>query len=502
MRLRAPHPNLGRLFSAQPRERLAAIDFGAGARAITYGELDDTADAAAHALTDLGLKAGDRLGILSLNRIEFIEALFGAMRAGIIPVLANVRLPADKVRALLDFSDVQLALAETPFAASGTGETRKVLTFEEDWPALIETARAKGPFEAIVPDGEQVSMQLFTSGSTGTPKGVMLHHPGQIWATEVLVEHRGLTADDIAILSAPSFHKNAMVAIKTAFLVGATLAILPKFDVEATVAAIRDHGVNILTGVPTMMAMLSQRTDLFESVNTDHVRVVSMGSAPASDALIADIKRTFPNAEIHLNYGTTEGGPNVTGWYHPDGIPRPPGSVGWPLPDTELKFIGGPHAREGELWTRNPGVAAGYHKLPEKTAEKFVDGWYATGDVMRLDDDGWLYFVGRTDDMFVVSGENVYPQEVETLLEAHQDVAQAVVIPIAHNAKGMVPVAFVKPASGRTIYPAALKQYTIDNGPAYAHPRQIIVVAEMPLTGTNKVDKPALKALLSTPEHA
>ena len=198
-----------------------------------------------------------------------------------------------------------------------------------------------------------------------------------------------------------------------------------------------------------------------------------------------------------MNYGTTEGGPIMTGWYGPDGSSQPATSVGYPIPGCAFKLVDGPNDREGELWVKNPGVALGYYGMPEKTAERFIDGWYRTGDVLRRGDDGWFYFVGRTDDMFVVGGENVYPQEVETLLERHPTVAQATVLPFAHEMKGMVPYAFVVAAPGATPSEDELKAFTIDNGPAYAHPRRVFVVPEIPLTGTNKVDKEQLKAFAS-----
>jgi acyl-CoA synthetase (AMP-forming)/AMP-acid ligase II len=222
-----------------------------------------------------------------------------------------------------------------------------------------------------------------------------------------------------------------------------------------------------------------------------------MGSSPASDRLLADLHSQFPGAGIHLNYGSTEGGPIMFGWYHPEGLPRPPHSIGYPIPGCEWKLVNGPSLSEGELYVRNPGVAKGYVNLPQATASRFEDGWYKTGDILRHDKDGWFYFVSRVDDMFVSGGENVFPQEVEALLERHAGVRQAAVIAVPHELKGMVPAAFVVRQAGQSIDEASLKAFTLAHGPAYAHPRRIIFVEAIPLTGTNKIDRAALSALLN-----
>jgi acyl-CoA synthetase (AMP-forming)/AMP-acid ligase II len=221
-----------------------------------------------------------------------------------------------------------------------------------------------------------------------------------------------------------------------------------------------------------------------------------MGSSPASDQLLSDLKAAFPRAEIHLNYGSTEGGPIMFGWYHPRRLPRPPHSIGVPIPGCEWQLINGPSSNEGELWVKNPGVAHGYLNLPEATAARFKDGWFKTGDVLRRDENDWFYFVARVDDMFVSGGENIYPQEVEALLERHPGVRQAAVIAVPHELKGMVPVAFVVRQHGADLDETMLKAFALEHGPAYAHPRRVIIVDSIPLTGTNKIDREALKALI------
>jgi len=221
------------------------------------------------------------------------------------------------------------------------------------------------------------------------------------------------------------------------------------------------------------------------------VRFIGVGSAPASPALFEALHRAFPNAAASNGYGVTEAGP-VMFANHPAGKPRPATSIGYPLAGCEIRLDPGPD--EGVLLTRNPGVMAAYHNLPEETARRLKDGWFDTSDVCRRDADGFYYFVGRTDDMFVCGGENVYPGDVEGTLERHPDVLQAAVLPVDHELKGQVPVAFVVARAGSGLTEQDVKEWALAHGPAYQHPRRVFLVPELPLAGTNKIDRAALRA--------
>ena len=198
-------------------------------------------------------------------------------------------------------------------------------------------------------------------------------------------------------------------------------------------------------------------------------------------------------------YGLTEGGPVMLG--PPlDGRAVPRGSCGAPWPEGEVRLVDGdgrPGTRLGELEVRNPGVTPGYYKLPEVTKARIRDGWLATGDLFRIDDQGFYYFCGRTDDAFKCGGETVYPKEVENRLLSFPGVADAAVAPIPHPLKGAVPAAMVVAARGATLEADALKRHCLAHGPAYAHPRRVVVVAALPLTGVGKVDTGAVRARLA-----
>ena len=486
--------NLGLLFSGHAHStRTAIVDLGnpAQPREVSYRELDGLCNAVARGLMRAGLKPGDRFGILALNRIEFVAALLGGMRAGCVPVPVNVKLGADAVSFILADAGAKLVFTEPDLLRLCPPGLRTVVfgaTGEESFDSFADP----GPFNAIEPAPDTVAVQPYTSGSTGRPKGVLLTHYGQNWSRRVLAWSRGTTAGDVILVAAPLYHKNALNAIKQGLSAGAILPLLPQFSPERYIDAIGRHRCTVISGVPTMMAMVLAQKERLARTDVSSVRTVMMGSAPASPALLEDVKRSFPRAQPLVVYGVTEGGPVPLG-PHPDGKPRPAGSLGAPYAGTAAKLVGGTTPDEGELALKNPGVLLAYHNLPAETARCLVDGWYHTGDICRRDADGFYYFVGRSDDMFVCGGENVFPLEVETLLERHPAVEQVVVLPFDHEMKGQVPYAFVVPRPGRSADEDVLKSFALEHGPAFRHPRRVFFLNRLPLAGTNKIDRSQLR---------
>jgi acyl-CoA synthetase (AMP-forming)/AMP-acid ligase II len=240
-----------------------------------------------------------------------------------------------------------------------------------------------------------------------------------------------------------------------------------------------------------MLAMVAREADTLGCLDLSSVKRVMMGSAPLTEALVDKVQALFPSAIINNSYGTTEAGPVAFG-PHPEGKPKPATSCGYPVPGSEIELREGSSPDEGVLYMRNPSFMEGYNNLPEKTAEVMTGGWYRSGDIMRRDRDGFLHFLGRSDDMFVVGGENVWPVEVEKLIERMDGVHQALVVPVPDEIKGALPFAFVVSKGGNGMDEAAVKQFTIAHGPAYAHPRFVEFVPEIPLAATNKPDRTGL----------
>jgi acyl-CoA synthetase (AMP-forming)/AMP-acid ligase II len=488
--------NLGDLVDrAGDPAKPALIDLGApgGARRYSHGDLDAAIQALARGLLARGFRRGDHIAILAANSVEFLIAYLGTMRAGIVSIPVNHKFPRETIAFILADADCKLVFTDAE-RREMVPAGYDVVMFRDDGPAGFDALLAPGAFQTVVPDDGEVAMFLYTSGSTGRPKGVPLTHAGHLWVVAMRIKRRP-DPDHRLLVAAPLYHMNGLAICKVALAAHLTVVLLPRFTATDYIRAIGAHGVTWLTSVAAMMAMVVREGDLLRQTDLSTVRIVRMGSAPVSQKLIADIRTFLPNAAITNGYGTTEAGPVVYG-PHPDGLKQPDISIGYPI-EGIARLVDGDDldADNGELHCRNPAVTPGYHNLLEKTAESMTeDGWYRTGDVMRRDADGFHYFVGRVDDMFNCGGENIYPSEVEKLLERHEAIEQACVVPVPDDIKGFKPVAFVVATPGATVTEAVIKSYALANGPAYQHPRSVSFLDSLPLTGTNKVDRKMLTA--------
>ncbi len=488
-----PTGNLGDLADRSADGRaVSIIDAGdwAAPRSFSHAEIDGRADAVARGLLARGHRRGERIAILAANSADYLVAYFATMRAGLVSVPINWKFPAETIAYILADAEVKLAFVDEERRAA-CPEGLAVVAFGAEFEAFLDP----GDFDVIRPADDEIAMFLYTSGSTGRPKGVPLTHRGHLWAVR---KRLGINKDagrHRFLVAAPLYHMNALAISKVAQAAHASEVILPQFTAKRYIQAIERFRCSWLTSVPTMIALVAQETELLAGSDLSSVEVVTMGSAPATQGLFDSIRRIFPGARIAYGYGTTEAGPCNFG-PHPDGLATPDLSIGHPLSEIGLRLVDGDDsdAREGELEVRCPANMPGYHGMPEKTAETITaDGYYRSGDIMRRDENGFHYFVGRVDDMFVCNGENVYPLQVERLLESHDEVAQACVVPVADPIRGQMPVAFVVRANGAGIDVDAVKQHAIAGGPAYQHPRQVWFVDSLPLASTNKIDRNGLQ---------
>ena len=483
--------NLGALIDpGRPQNKVAVVDFdGQRSRSVTYGALDALANGVARALVTRDFRRGDRIGILAANSSSYLAVHLGIMRAGLVSVPINFRLPRHLVDEIVRDCGARLVFCDVEHRAL-LPEDLAAVAFDDakEFGSLVDP----GPFDPIVPNKGEAATFLYTSGSTGRPKGVVLSHDAQRWVIEMRIAAPGLEEQKV-LIAAPLYHMNALALAHLVLAAHASMVLLPRFKVKPYVEAIDRFRCTWVTAVPPMIAMMLHDQEAMASADFSSVQSLRMGSAPVSATLLEKIKRTFPNAKIMNAYGTTEGSPIVFG-PHPEGKPTPDLSLGYKHRQVDLRLVdeSGAEADEGVLQLRSPGLMSGYHNRPELPPPFTPDGYYVTGDIFSRDADGFYYFVGRADDMFVSGGENIFPGEVERMLETHPDVLQASVVPIDDAIKGQKPVAFVRLAPGSTIEPSELKAFALRMGAAYQHPRSIWFLDEFPLTSTNKVDRAAL----------
>ena len=505
------HDNIGYFARAAAQARpddLAIIDLSRSPAAeITYRRFDERLDRFAALTRRLGLAPGDRLAMAVGNRFEFIEAMYGAMRAGVVPVPLNTRLGADGLDYIIKDAACVVALVE-PSACPAMVEVAdraglKVRLGVGGVPAgwrdyEAELTATPAVFDPPALPRDHPSFQPYTSGSTGRPKGVILTHAGQMWWIRLCHRYWPMQPGDRALTAVPLYHKNAMAgAVKTVLHGGATTVILPNFEPRRFLQTLADWRITHSGGVPAVFTMLLQHKDLLDSLDFSALKGLKIGSAPTARELQEAVEAAF-GVPVGESYGLTEGGPVMIG--SPiDGRKVPKGSCGVVWPEGEVKLVGTDGKESdsyGELWVRNPGVTPGYHNLPAVNRQRLVDGWLRTGDLFMRDPDGFFFFKGRTDDMFNCGGENIYPLEVEGLLLTHPDVADVSVVPMPHAVKGEAPVAVVVRRKGAAIDEKAIRDFALARGPAYAHPRRVFFVDALPLNGAAKTDRLAVAAMV------
>jgi acyl-CoA synthetase (AMP-forming)/AMP-acid ligase II len=469
--------------------KTAIIDLGgdAGGREFSYREIDEYANGVAHALTQRGIERGDRVAILSANRAEYIAALFGIMRAGFVAVPVNHRFPKETVQFILADSGAKFVFCDAARSDAVPPHIPSRMFQQKD------DFEPGNLFRAVTPFAREPAMFLYTSGSTGVPKGVVLSHQSHLWVVQTRLGNQDLSHHRY-LIAAPLYHMNALALAQLATAAHATIVLLPQFTARSYIDAIERYRCTWLTGVPPMMAMMLKEKEQLARADLSSVQFIRMGSAPVSESLMRSLKTTFPRAAITNAYGTTEAGPVVFG-PHPDGLPQPELSVGYPHPQVKIRLVdkSGRESDSGELQMWSPALMNGYHNRPELPSPITANGFYRTNDVFRRDANGFHFFTGRTDDMFVSGGENIFPGDVERMLERHPAIAQACVVPIDDDIKGTKPVAFVVVKAGAEVTEQQVKQYALAHAPAYQHPRFVWFLDALPLSSTNKIDRATLR---------
>jgi acyl-CoA synthetase (AMP-forming)/AMP-acid ligase II len=455
-------------------------------RRVTYAELDRLANRAAHALRGLGVEKGDRVTLALGNSVDYLVAAFGILKAGAVLNPVNPALGDRELAYILSHAEPKVVVSDAP----GTAATGRVLT-RAALDALVAGSPDTAPDVAIGPGDP--STLLYTSGTTGDPKGVLFNHGSMGIGGGHFIDALRLTADDVILAVTPLFHGNAWGAVQTALHAGGTVAFPTAFHVSEFWPLVRETGATVLYTLGTILAMLLTR-DPSDVERTSSLRVIlGLGSAPIREQVI----RRFGVRHVAECFGSTDAGvvtitPLGAGWR--------PGSCGPPVPGVELRILddeGRPLGarRTGEIAVRSPARLAAYFRDPAQTALALREGWFLTGDLGWLDDDGWLYFVDRKRDVIRRGGENVSSVLIEKTLREHPRVAEAAVIGVPHAVLGQEIKAFVV-ASG-SVTEAELREFAAARLARFQVPRLWEFRESLPKTPTQRVEKYKLRA-----EHA
>lgn len=493
-----------------------------GVRHWTYAELMAAVNQAAAQLRAWQLRPGDRLAVIGENCVGQVVLSFAAAELDVWIVHINGRLSPREVDVVLEHSGARRAIyLVTPAspetaAHAGRASADSVATAPASVPPGGLTVGNHGALcdwkigplnQACTPEPvhaashEQVAALLYTTGTTGAPKGVMLTHRNLLFIAAVSSTLRGLTPDDRAYGVLPITHVYGLTSVMLGTLyAGACLYLCPRFTPDGLLTALRAQRLTIVQGVPAMYARLLEKLGGADTPLHTDLRFAYAGGSPLSPSLKAQVEQLL-GLPLHNGYGLTESAPTVSQTRLDQ--PRSDTSVGQLIPGVQARVTqaDGSDAAPGdigELWVRGPNVMRGYYQQPELTAAVIdTDGWLNTGDMVRQDADGALFIVGRSKELIIHSGFNVYPLEVETVLNAHPAVTQSAVVgrPAANGDEEVV--AFVE-LDARSSSIDELRHYLAQQLAPYKRPVEIIAMAAMPAAPSGKILKNQLKQMAST----
>ena len=439
---------------------------------VTYRALDEGAARYAGLLASRGLRAGDRVGLLLPNIPAFAEAYYGALRLGAIVVPLNMLLAEREIVDRLRHSGASVIVTQPGREHGGSPQVD---------PA---DARAADPLAGSAPvRGEDTAVLLYTSGTTGHPKAAELSHAGLMWIATRLGAVLGVNSDDVVFGAAPLSHVFGQSgALNMTIAAGASVALMNRFDAVTALELIEQERVSVFLGVPTMCIALLRASD--ETGKAPAMRVAHTGGAPLALETLRAFTERF-DCSVLEGYGLSETAGTVTS--HRVGRPVKLGSVGEPIEGTEVR-IEAATGEVGEVLVRGPAVMTGYWNDPEASrAAVTPEGWFATGDVGYLDEDGYLYLVDRKKDIILRAGYTVYPREVEEALYEHPAVREAVVVGVPDETLGEEVAAVVVLRDGPAPTPAELIAFTRERVAVYKAPRLVVVTEELPHGPTGKV---------------
>jgi acyl-CoA synthetase (AMP-forming)/AMP-acid ligase II len=474
-------------------DAVALIEDGAS---WTYRELHHRIGETAEALTTLGIRAGDRMMIVSENCIALAALILAASRLDAWAIVTNPRLSARELDQIRDHSGARrvfFTAGVSPEAATHAArvgaEVRQVGPLADIGVGPLNETTTPEP---VVASGDQVAILIYTSGTTGTPKGVMLSHENMMFSAKSTADIRHMTPDDKLYIVLPISHIVGISLLTMTFMTGASARLVTKYDPAALVKAMAEEGITIVNGVPaTYQRLLEYKTlNSLPKLDRGKLRLIAVAGAP----LDLDLK-TRTEKELGLSllngYGITECAPGISGVRLDN--PREDQAVGILMPGLEAKLMKpdgalAANGEVGELHVRGRNVMRGYYRAPDLTAKAISpEGWFNTGDLGRFEGEV-LYIVGRTKEMIIRSGFNVYPAEIEAVLNSHDAVVQSAVVGRTVEGNEEV-VAFVQLLAGTPITTDELAAFLKPQLTSYKRPSEIIVLDALPATSTGKILK-------------
>jgi len=484
-------------------DRLALVDDSAR---LTYREFDGAVHTVADALRGLGVRAGDRMMIVSENSIPLACLLLAASLLDAWAIVVNPRLSPREVDQIQDHSGARRAFFTAGLSQEAAAHAMRCDAPVQDLGPLrgigVTALNENTAAEPVEADGsKQVAVLIYTSGTTGTPKGVMLTHRNLLFSARGTAVWRKMTAADVQYCVLPISHIVGISLLAMTLMVGAKVRLAAKYDPAALAKAMAEEGITILNGVPaTYQRLLEYQRNTNAKLDRGALRLIAVAGAPLDLELKSRVEQEL-GLPLLNGYGITECSPGISG-VRLD-APRADHTVGTILPGLDTKLVGwdGKPAADGtvgELHVRGPNVMHGYYSAPDLTAKAIdPEGWFNTGDLARFEGD-FLYIVGRTKEMIIRSGFNVYPAEIEAVLSTHDAVVQCAVVgrPVEGNEEV---VAFVQLLKGSKATAQELMSHIAPQLTSYKRPSEIILVDALPATSTGKILKHKLAELLRSP---
>jgi len=484
----------------------------------TYGQINDRVNQLAQALHGMGVAKGDRIGMLSVNCNQHVEAYFATAKLGGIFVPLNFRSKAEELDYMINRAEIKVLFAGSRYMDL-VGSVRahlpglqRIISVDGEEKGNYEEIIAHEPTDEIMAEigDEDITILMFTSGTTGRPKAVPLRHDAFVVFVLENVEPANPDVEERNILTVPLYHVAGIQAMFPAIYGGRTLIMMRQFELKEWMETVQRERATRAMLVPTMLKWIVDNPD-FDKYDLSSLSVVTYGAAPMPFEVIKKAIEMMPQVQFINGYGQTESASTLTTLGPEDHRivgteeekekkwKRLQSSIGRPLPDVTIRIVDGqgqevPPSTPGEIQARGPRIMKGYWEDEEKTAQTMTpDGWLRTGDMGYVDEEGYVYLTGRTDDLIIRGGENIAPEEVEEVINTHPKVAESAVIAVPDAEFGQQPFAYVVLKQGQTATPDEVMEFCRERVASFKRPRGVEFIDELPRNPMGKILKKKLR---------